>query len=77
VCTNLKKEDHIFNTHRCHGHYIAKGGDLKLLMANYTEREPDAQIRDLCATFNAGKIPNPMDDIRYYNIKTMLAKQLK
>jgi len=34
-------------------------------------------IRDLCDAFNAGKIPNPMDDIRYYNIKTMLAKQLR
>ena len=34
-------------------------------------------IRDLCDAFQAGKIPNPMDDIRYYNIKTMLAKGLK
>ena len=34
-------------------------------------------IRDLCDAFNAGKIPNPMDDIRYYNIRTMLARQLK
>lgn len=33
VCANLKKEDYIFSTHRCHGHYIAKGGDLKALMA--------------------------------------------
>jgi len=34
-------------------------------------------IKDLCDAFKAGRIPNPMDDIRYYNIKTMLAKQLK
>jgi nucleoside-diphosphate-sugar epimerase len=34
-------------------------------------------IRDLRDAFAAGKIPNPMDDIRYYNIKTMLAKRLK
>ena len=33
VCANLEKDDYIFSTHRCHGHYIAKGGDLKLLMA--------------------------------------------
>ena len=33
-------------------------------------------VRDLVAAFHAGKIPNPMDDIRYYNIKTMLAKKL-
>jgi len=34
-------------------------------------------IKDLYNAFKAGKIPNPMNDIRYYNIKTMLAKQLK
>lgn len=34
-------------------------------------------VRDLVAAFNAGKIPNPMGDIRYYNIKTMLARKLK
>ncbi|MDQ1327895.1 MAG: hypothetical protein QG641_1179 [Candidatus Poribacteria bacterium] len=33
VCANLKKEDYVFSTHRSHGHYIAKGGDLKLLAA--------------------------------------------
>lgn len=34
-------------------------------------------IRDLCDAFKAGKISDPMDNIRYYNIKTMLAKRLK
>lgn len=34
-------------------------------------------IRDLCDAFKAGKIPNPMNDIRWYNIKTMLEKKLK
>lgn len=33
VCSALKKEDFIFGTHRSHGHYIAKGGDIKKLMA--------------------------------------------
>jgi nucleoside-diphosphate-sugar epimerase len=33
-------------------------------------------IEDLCDAFNSGKIPNP-DDIRYYNIKTMKALNLK
>ena len=28
-------------------------------------------VRDLKDAFVAGKVPNPMDDIRYYNIKTM------
>ena len=34
-------------------------------------------VRDLCDAFKAGKIPNPMDDIRYYNIKTMQHLQMK
>lgn len=33
VCMNLKTEDWVFSTHRSHGHYIAKGGDIKALMA--------------------------------------------
>lgn len=33
VCVNLQKGDYIFSTHRSHGHYIAKGGSLKLMMA--------------------------------------------
>ena len=34
-------------------------------------------VKDLCDAFKAGKIPNPMDDIRYYNIKMMQALNLK
>jgi pyruvate dehydrogenase E1 component alpha subunit len=33
VCANLKKGDYVFSTHRSHGHYLAKGGDLTKLMA--------------------------------------------
>ena len=33
VCSTLKKDDLAFSTHRSHGHYIAKGGDIKALMA--------------------------------------------
>lgn len=33
VCSNLRKDDFVFSTHRSHGHYLAKGGDLKKLMA--------------------------------------------
>lgn len=29
-------------------------------------------VKDLVEAFKDGKIPNPMEDIRYYNIKTML-----
>jgi TPP-dependent pyruvate/acetoin dehydrogenase alpha subunit len=33
VCSALKEQDWVFSTHRSHGHYIAKGGDTKTLMA--------------------------------------------
>lgn len=33
VCANLHTDDYVFSTHRSHGHYIAKGGSMKELMA--------------------------------------------
>lgn len=33
VCANLRKDDWVFSNHRNHGHYIAKGSDMKALMA--------------------------------------------
>jgi pyruvate dehydrogenase E1 component alpha subunit len=33
VCANLKREDNIVSNHRGHGHCIAKGADLKRMMA--------------------------------------------
>lgn len=33
TCAALKVDDYITSTHRGHGHLIAKGGDLKLMMA--------------------------------------------
>ena len=36
----------------------------------------DDAVRDLKAAFGGGRIPNPMTDIRYYNIKTMQAINL-
>jgi TPP-dependent pyruvate/acetoin dehydrogenase alpha subunit len=33
VCTALQTDDYVLSTHRSHGHYIAKGGDLNRLMA--------------------------------------------
>jgi len=33
VCANLRREDYIVSTHRGHGHCIAKGADLKRVMA--------------------------------------------
>ena len=33
VCQVLRKADTVWGTHRSHGHYLAKGGDLKEMMA--------------------------------------------
>ena len=33
VCAHLNKEDFVFSNHRSHAHYLAKGGDLKAMMA--------------------------------------------
>jgi pyruvate dehydrogenase E1 component alpha subunit len=33
VCAHLRKEDYITSTHRGHGHVIAKGAELKYMMA--------------------------------------------
>lgn len=40
------------------------------------ERTIEDAVRDLADGFDAGKIPNPMTDPRYYNIKTMQALKL-
>jgi len=34
-------------------------------------------IRDLCVAFRAGKLPNSLDDNKYFNVRTMKAKALK
>jgi pyruvate dehydrogenase E1 component alpha subunit len=33
VCAALRRDDYIFSAHRSHAHYLAKGGDVKLMMA--------------------------------------------
>jgi len=39
VCENLRKDDFILSTHRGHGHFIAKGGELKPMMAEIFGRK--------------------------------------
>lgn len=33
VCSVLNRDDYIFGNHRSHGHYLAKGGDMKAMAA--------------------------------------------
>jgi pyruvate dehydrogenase E1 component alpha subunit len=39
VCAALRQDDYISSTHRGHGHCIAKGGDISLMMAELLGRE--------------------------------------
>ena len=33
VCANLNQQDYVMSTHRSHLHYLAKGGDIKAMLA--------------------------------------------
>ena len=39
VCLNLKKTDYVFSNHRGHGHFLAKGGSLKAMIAELYGKE--------------------------------------
>ncbi len=39
ACVDLRKDDRILSTHRGHGHCIAKGADVKLMMAELLGKE--------------------------------------
>ncbi len=38
ICLALKKDDLVFSSHRCHAHYLAKGGNLSALFAELCGR---------------------------------------
>jgi pyruvate dehydrogenase E1 component alpha subunit len=33
ICASLRESDYVFGTHRSHGHYLAKGGSMKEMVA--------------------------------------------
>lgn len=39
ICSNLREDDYITSTHRGHGHCIAKGASLKIMMAELMGKE--------------------------------------
>jgi pyruvate dehydrogenase E1 component alpha subunit len=39
ISAALRKTDQVVSTHRCHAHYLAKGGDLKAMLAEMMGRE--------------------------------------
>lgn len=50
ICSALNKDDSVVSTHRCHAHYLAKGGDLKSMMAELFGR------RDGCCGGRGGSM---------------------
>jgi len=56
--------------------YHVSSEKIKRELGFVAQHSIEEAVRDLVEAFHAGKIPNPMNDIRYYNIKTMLAKKL-
>jgi nucleoside-diphosphate-sugar epimerase len=57
--------------------YHISSEKIKRELGFVPRRTIEDAVRDLASAFQAGKIPNPMTDIRYYNIKTMQHLQLR
>ncbi len=57
--------------------YHVSSEKIKQELGFQAQRSIEQAVADLCDAFNAGKIANPMQDIKYYNIKTMQAINLK
>jgi nucleoside-diphosphate-sugar epimerase len=57
--------------------YHVSSEKIKRELGFEAKRTVEEAVKDLCAAFKSGKIPNSMEDKRYYNIKTMQAINLK
>jgi nucleoside-diphosphate-sugar epimerase len=57
--------------------YHISSEKIKRELGFVPKRTIENAVDDLVAAFGAGKIPNSMTDMRYYNIKTMQALKLK
>jgi len=57
--------------------YHVSSEKIKRELGFEAKRTIEEAVRGLCAAFKNGKIPDAMNDIRYYNIKTMQAVNLK
>ena len=57
--------------------YCISSEKIKRELGFVAKRTIEDAVRDLVSAFQTGKISNPMTDIRYYNIKTMQAVNLR
>ena len=60
-----------------HRSYHISSEKIRRDLGFIAKRTIEGAVRDLTTAFRAGKIPNSMDDMRYYNVKTMQALKLK
>lgn len=60
-----------------HRSYHISSGKIKNELGFVPHYTVEDAVRDLTNAFHAGKIPNPMTDLRYYNIKTMQTTSLQ
>jgi nucleoside-diphosphate-sugar epimerase len=56
--------------------YHVSSDKIKRELGWTPQRTIEDAVRDLCAAFRAGKVPNAATDIRYYNVKTVQASGL-
>ena len=56
--------------------YHVSSEKIKRELGWQPKRTVEDAILDLCAAFKAGKIPDSMTDLRYYNVKTLQASGL-
>ncbi|MBI2526495.1 MAG: SDR family oxidoreductase [Candidatus Rokubacteria bacterium] len=59
-----------------HRSYHISSEKIKRTLGFEPRHTVEDAVRDLTQAFRAGRIPDSMDDPRYYNIKTMLAARL-
>lgn len=59
-----------------HRSYHISSEKIKRALGFEPRHTVEDAVRDLTQAFRAGRIPDSMDDPRYYNIKTMLAARL-
>ncbi len=56
--------------------YHVSSEKIERVLGFVPKRTVEDAVRDLCGAFRAGKIPDPLEDIRYYNVKTIQASKL-
>ena len=65
VCEALRQDDCVTSTHRGHGHFIANGGELNVMMAELMGKETGCHRRWRRQVRHTGKTPRPAPPRNY------------